>query len=238
MTFLIPCAGLGTRFHSNIPKPLIEVWGGRPMLELVLDNLRQQEDHRFICCILKEHELKFNLSQEIKKFAPYVEIHIIEKLSDGPASTCYDAKGLVDENDELIIINCDQIIEDFNIGRFLRFCHAHDYDGVLGTFFSRSPKNSYVKLDDKGLVVEAQEKKVLSEYATNGLHYWKRARYFFESYAAMAKKNCRTLNEFYVAPSYNYLINDGKRIGTYFFNEHYPIGIPSDLEYYKNLKTK
>jgi NDP-sugar pyrophosphorylase family protein len=238
MTFLIPCAGLGARFHSTIPKPLIQVLDGRPMLELVLENLRQQEDHRFVCCILKEHELKFNLSAEIKKFAPYVEICIIEKLSDGPASTCYEAKGLVDQDDELIIINCDQIIEDFDIQAFLRFCHRHDHDGVLGTFFSRSPKNSYVKLNDSGLVVEAQEKKVLSEYATNGLHYWKRARYFFDSYVSMVKKNARTLNEFYVAPSYNYLINDGKKIGAYFFNEHYPIGIPSDLDYYKNLKIK
>ena len=238
MTFLIPCAGLGARFHSNIPKPLIEVLEGRPMLELVLENLRQQEDHRFICCILKEHDLKFNLSQEIKKFAPYIDICIVEKLRDGPASTCYEARGIIDEHDELIIINCDQIIEDFNIKEFLRFTHSHDYDGVLGTFFSRSPKNSYVKLNDDGLVVEAQEKKVLSEYATNGLHYWKRASYFFESYCIMVEKNARTLNEFYVAPSYNYLINDGKRIGAYHFNEHYPIGIPSDLEYYKNLKTK
>lgn len=238
MTFLIPCAGLGTRFHSDMPKPLIEVLLGRSMLDLVLENLRQQEDHRFICCILKEHEFKFNLSYEIKKFAPYVEIYIIEELSDGPASTCYEAKNIVDDNDELIIINCDQIIEDFNVGRFLQFCYAHNYDGVLGTFFSRSPKNSYVKLDDNGLVVEAQEKRVLSEYATNGLHYWKKACYFFESYRAMADKNCRTLNEFYVAPSYNYLINDGRRIGAYFFNEHYPIGIPSDLEYYKDLKRK
>ena len=53
MTFLIPCAGLGVRFHSKIPKPLIEVLDGRPMLELVLENLRQRENDRFICCILK-----------------------------------------------------------------------------------------------------------------------------------------------------------------------------------------
>ena len=238
MTFLIPCAGLGTRFHSNIPKPLIEVLGNRPMLELVLENLRQREDDRFICCILKEDDQNFNLSQEIKKFAPYVDIHVVEELKDGPASTCYEAIDLVDQNDELIIINCDQIIEDFNIESFLRFTHSYDYDGVLGTFFSRSPKNSYVKLNDDGLVVEAQEKKVLSEYATNGLHYWKKASYFFDSYRIMVEKNARTLNEFYVAPSYNYLINDGKKIGFYHFNEHYPIGIPSDLKYYKNLKTK
>ena len=153
MTFLIPCAGLGTRFHSDMPKPLIEVLLGRSMLDLVLENLRQQEDHRFICCILKEHEFKFNLSYEIKKFAPYVEIYIIEELSDGPASTCYEAKNIVDDNDELIIINCDQIIEDFNVGRFLQFCYAHNYDGVLGTFFSRSPKNSYVRIEDNWLCV-------------------------------------------------------------------------------------
>ena len=75
----------------------------------------------------------------------------------------------------------------------------------------------------------------MSNYATNGLHYWSKAKYFYESCDEMFSRNDRVLNEFYVAPSYNYMIQNGKKVVQYFFNEHHPIGIPRDLEKFKKL---
>ena len=40
-------------------------------------------------------------------------------------------------------------------------------------------------------------------------------------------------NEFYIAPSYNYLIKNGKKILPFFYNLHYPIGTPEDLLKYQ-----
>lgn len=236
MNFLIPCAGLGKRFNSNFPKLLIDVLG-KTMIENVLINLHQDKNDKFICCILKEHENNFKISKKIKDFfSGNINFVFIDKLKDGPAKTCYEAKDYFDQEEDLIITNCDQIIEDLNVEKIKKFAIKNNLDGIIGTFFSNSPKNSYIKINDNGYVIEVKEKLIISNYATNGLHYWKKAKFFFNSCDEMFLKNDRVLNEFYVAPSYNYLINDGKKIGHYYFNEHYPIGTPEDLNNYINKK--
>ena len=50
----------------------------------------------------------------------------------------------------------------------------------------------------------------------------------------MIKKNIRTNNEFYVAPVYNYMIDDKKTIGLYdITGKMFGLGTPEDLELYK-----
>lgn len=233
MNYLIPCAGLGRRFgNSTVPKPLIDV-NGKYMLQSVIENLHQEDSDRFICCILKEHDDKFNISEKVKKVCDAdIEFVTINHLTEGPAKTCYMAKEFINVDQDLVITNCDQIILDYDITMFKLYVLKHRYDAILGTFFSRSPKNSFVKLGDNGLVTEVKEKQVLSEFASNGFHYWNKAVDFFESCDKMFNKNDKTLNEFYVAPSFNYLINEGKKVGHFFFNWHFPIGIPEDLQNY------
>lgn len=236
LNVLIPSAGLGKRFNSNIPKPLLDVHG-KPMLVRVLENFNQIKNINFFVCILKEHENTFKIKENIKQFIDIpINYVIIDVLQDGPAKSCYLSKPYINDEDPLIIVNCDQIIFDLNLKNFLNFANRNDADGVVGTFFSNSPKNSYIKLNDSGFVVQIKEKEILSNYATNGLHYWKKSKYFFDSCDIMFSKNDKTLNEFYVAPSYNYMINEGMKVLQYFFNEHFPIGIPEDLERFKKLK--
>lgn len=238
MTIIIPSAGLGKRFHTDTPKPLLEVVDGKPMLQVVLENIAQDPSHRVIVTILQEHDLKHNLADKILSFAN-VDVKILPVLTDGPACTVAQTIQAcnVNRNDELIVTNCDQVIEDFNMSNFLRFCHRNNYDGVIGTFFCPNAKNSFVKMNDRGLVTEAREKQIISEYATNGFHYWKYAGDFEGSFFEMIEAHDTAMGEYYISHSYNYLIQDGKRIGTYHFNEHYPIGIPEDLEKYRSIKN-
>jgi hypothetical protein len=56
---------------------------------------------------------------------------------------------------------------------------------------------------------------------------------FVESAEKMIEANETYNNEFYIAPSYNYLVKDGKKILPFFYNLHYPIGTPEDLQKYK-----
>ena len=84
-------------------------------------------------------------------------------------------------------------------------------------------------------MVEVKEKIVISNLATNGLHYWKHGKYFVKSAEEMIAQNDRYNGEFYVAPTYNYLIKDGKKVLPYFFNLHFPIGVPEDLEKYQSI---
>lgn len=222
LQIVIPSAGRGERFHSSKfsePKPLIK-WNDKNMIEHVVDNF--SGDSKIIIICRKEHNIKIESAKILE----------VDKFTDGPASTAFLSKDSLDLDSELLITNCDQIIKDWRQDEFLFF--ARKYDGVIGCYISNSPKNSYVKVDDENLVTEVKEKVVISSIATNGLYYWKKAKYFFESYDEMVKNNDRTNGEFYVGPAYNFFIQKGYKVGVYMFNQHFPIGTPEDLEKYLN----
>lgn len=225
MHIVILAAGRGSRFNGSEfvkPKPLIE-WDGKTMTEHVIDNFKNPNTE--ITVIKRDwHEIKDD----------GVRLISIDYTTEGPASTAYLAKQHINMDDELVIVNCDQIIIDWNQNNFLNF--SRNYDGVLGCFISNKNKNSYVKIDDNNLVIDVKEKEVISNIATNGLHYWRKALYFYESYEQMFRNKDKTNNEYYVAPSYNYMIKKNMKVGIFMFNQHFPIGTPEDLREYLKLK--
>ena len=237
INILIPMAGAGFRFTSagyKKYKPFIEV-NEDTMIREVIRNLNCPE-YRFIFIInieqISKEEFESHLSEENNL---EYKIITVDKITEGPACSALVAKEYINNEDPLIIINCDQIIWDFNPSYIDSFVRVTEADGFLGCFLSSSKKNSYIKVDPNGEVLEVKEKIVISNLATNGLHYWKHGRYFVESVEEMISHNDRYNGEFYVAPTYNYLIKRGKKILPYFFNLHFPIGIPEDLKKYQSI---
>ena len=232
---IIPMAGEGKRFSDigyTIPKPFIPV-NKKPMVQAVVENLDIDGKHIFI--IQKKHSVGNSLQTFLKALKPDSVVIEIDELTEGPASTALLASEYIDNDVPLIIVNCDQMIHDFDVNKLLEFCDKNQADGILGAFISSSKKNSYMKLDPQGEVIEVKEKIVISNTATNGLHFWKHGKDFVSSASEMIKAGERYNNEFYIAPTYNYLIKDGKKILPFFYNLHWPIGVPEDLNKYKEL---
>ena len=238
MNLLMPMAGRGDRFKRggfNVPKPLVSV-AGQSMVSRAINNLYHPEI-RFIFAILKDHAVQYNLDFILKDMVD-CDIIYVDEVTSGPASTCLLAEDLINTLDSLCIVNVDQIIEDLDWNDFWKFADtktetARHLSGVLGTFDSQHPKNSYARVDEIGLVVEVKEKEVISPVATNGLHYWSCGDSFVWSAKEMIARNDRSNGEFYIAPTFNYLIEVGCAIGTYHFNKHFPIGTPGDLLVYE-----
>ncbi len=231
---IIPMAGAGKRFSDvgyDIPKPYIPV-NGKPMVQSVVENLNIDSRHIFI--IQKQHAVDNDLQLFLESIKPGCVVIEVDELTEGPACTALLAEEYIDDS-PLIIVNCDQMIHDFDVNKLLEFCDKNEADGILGAFISSSKKNSYMKLDPQGEVTEVKEKIVISNIATNGLHFWKNGKNFVSSVKEMIKVGERYNNEFYIAPSYNYLIKDGKKILPFFYNLHWPIGVPEDLNKYKQL---
>lgn len=232
MNIIIPMAGLGSRFpRSQYPtKPLIDV-NGKPMIIRAVESLALDGKYYFV--IRKDKSV-----EEIKnKVSSIVDCTFIEidHITEGPAITALMCKEFLDKEDELVIANCDQIME-WNSKLFLH--NARLYDGCIVTYHSDTPKNSYARLDRKGNVVEVKEKEVISNISLNGIHYWHRAQYFIDSANEMIEANDRAPNnEFYVAPTYNYMIKQGLNIGIFHIpnEQHNAVGTPEDLiAYLKN----
>ena len=232
---LIPLAGAGYRFTAQgyTFKPFIRVIQDS-MIREVIENLKHP-DYRFIFIINQEQISEKDFSQHIQDLGVDFRVVSAEKLTQGPACSALLAKEHINNETPLIIVNCDQIIKDYKAEFLQEFAQVTDCDGFLGCFISSSKKNSYVKVDPNGEIVELREKVVISNLATNGLHYWKHGKFFVDSAEEMIAKEDRYNNEFYIAPTYNYLIKQGKKVLPYFFNLHFPIGTPEDLEKFQKI---
>ena len=234
---VIPMAGLGSRFRDagfEKPKMLIDI-NGVPMIEKVLSSL--DVEGRYIFIIRKE-EYSDDLCLILKSAKPDCIIKEIEYTTSGPASTVYLAEEYINNSSELIVANCDQIMW-WNGRLFLNYCKYNtELDGVLVTYNNNTSKNSYAKIDKTGSVVCVREKEVISNISLNGIHYWKRGDFFVDSYLAMVELEDMAENgEYYVGPTYNYMIKAGKTVGIYHIPEiqHHAVGTPEDLrEYIRN----
>jgi len=226
MNILLPIAGLGSRFSKvgfELPKPLIKV-EGKPMIQCAIESLGVQGNYIFI---IRDNE---TLKLHLQSMYPDSNIISINYLTDGPASTCLLAKEQINNKQPLLIANCDQIMW-WNSLAFTSFLNSCPYDGLVVTYNEDTPKNSYVKLDKNGLAVRIAEKEVISNVSLNGIHYWKNGSDFINSAEVMIKDNERYNNEFYVGPTYNTLIKQGKKIGVYHIpnEQHHAVGTPEDL---------
>ena len=234
MQIIIPMAGAGSRFSQagyQLPKPLIDV-AGEPMISRVIDNLGANHQYWFIVQKQVWADHAPQLSQVAEKCYHHTFL-LTEGLTQGAAETCLKAERMLDPEEPLMIANCDQL-QDWDQHHFYDWYVRTPSDGTIITFYSNSIKNSYVKIDNLGWVVEAREKEVISNLATTGVYLWRKAKYFTRAANDMISRNIRVNNEFYVCPTYNLNLAMGHKINTYHINKHWPIGTPEDLNLYLN----
>jgi len=238
MRVVIPMAGRGKRFKDagySVPKPLITIYD-MPMIELVVNNLKIKGEYIFVCH--KEHYTKYKLENLLTSIKPNCRVLLVDKITGGQASTVLVAKDFINNDDELVISNTDELVK-WNSQLFLSFMRENNADGGVVTFNSTNPKWSFVKINDNGDIVKVEEKKPISNIATAGIYYFKKGKFFVEAAEKMIEKNIRTNNEFYVAPTYNEMISDGKKILSYPIAEMHGLGTPEDVDkFVKNPSFK
>jgi len=240
MNIIIPMGGNGSRFpRDKYPhKPLIDIYG-KPMIVRALESLRLKGNYHFIIRQDENTEKVKDIIQNSVGLSRFIEI---DKTTEGPACSALLFEDYINNDEELVIANCDQIMEwDSKI--FLQV--ASNYAGCVVTYYSTTDKNSYIKINSKGLGVELREKVVISNIGLNGIHYWRKGKYFVHSARMMMNQNDRAPNgEFYIAPTYNYMIKYGHSVGIYHIpnEQHHAVGDPEDLEkylkHYENIQNK
>jgi dTDP-glucose pyrophosphorylase len=228
-------AGLGSRFAKagfTLPKPLIEI-ESHPMIRLVINNLLPTCEHRFIFVCQRQHLIQYDLEQKLKQWSANCEIIAIEGITEGAACTVLRASHLIDNDAPLMIANSDQWI-DMDINDYLDFIHQENLDGLIMTMTADDPKWSFVQFDSDKKICAVVEKQVVSNEATVGIYNFRTGKSFCNAAKKMIANNFRVNGEFYVAPIYNELIAENKKIGIYNIGEEsngmYGLGIPADLE--------
>ncbi|MGC3989960.1 MAG: glycosyltransferase family 2 protein [Chthoniobacteraceae bacterium] len=242
LNIVIPMAGRGSRFANagfTIPKPLIPV-GGRPMIEWVIENVRPERSHRFHFLCLKEHlETYPEVPRTLREICPGCEIIEVAQVTQGAACTVLLAREFIDNANPIMIANSDQIV-DLPINEYLSVGDEPGVAGEIMTFWSDHPKWSYCRMRENGDVGELVEKQVVSNEATVGIYNFAHGADFVRAADAMIAKDLRVNGEFYVAPVYNQLIEEGDRIVVAQTGREgdgmYGLGIPEDLAYFKTTQ--
>jgi NDP-sugar pyrophosphorylase family protein len=224
---VIPLAGEGSRFKEvyKLPKPLIPV-NGVPMITRAIESLGIMGHYHFV---VKDNEYLTDTVKAIASVCNDFNLTTVKETTKGAACSALLFKEFIDNDDELIIANCDQIMNWYS---YSALSYMRGYDGAVVVFDSNDIKHSYVRLE-KGYAKQFAEKNVISNTALTGIHYWKHGKYFVDSATKLVESKNTTNNEFYISSTYNYLVDDLK-IGTYKVSnaEFHPIGTPYDLEKY------
>jgi NDP-sugar pyrophosphorylase family protein len=232
LNIVVPMAGRGQRFADagyTLPKPLIPVHGV-PMIQLVIANLAPRVAHRFHFLIQREHAERHQLDASLKRWAPGCTVTFVDEVTQGAACTVLLARSSIDNQDALMIANCDQYV-DASIDDYL--ASMKEAPGLIMTMWADDPKWSFARLDAGGRVTEVVEKVVVSNEATVGIYNFRRGADFVRAAESMIDQDLRVNGEFYVAPTYNQLISEGLHPAIFNIGRvgagMYGLGIPTDL---------
>lgn len=233
---IIPMAGLGSRFQKEgftVPKQLIRVKENH-LIDISLSCLKTDECN-LIFIIRDEHVYNFRMDEILKqKFGNDIKVIVLYHLTRGSVESCLYAKEYIDNDAPLIIHTLDI---EFSPEYDPYDMYLNSADGIILTFKSNSTNYSYAKTVN-AKVVETAEKKAISSDACVGIYGFNRGSDFVKYAEKMIALDIRTNNEFYIAPLYNLLIEDGLKIITKPVEKMLVFGTPDEYRFYKNNAIK
>lgn len=225
MIAVVPMAGRGSRYTNQgyeTPKPLISV-AGKPMVTWALKSLDGIGISKYIFVALQEHENEFHLTELLKKRVEGESYFIfLKEVTEGQLSTVLAAKHLLNRGEDVLIASSDTLV----LGNLAQDIKASSWDGIISVANLPGEQWSFARTNEAGQVVEVAEKKKISDHASTGLYYFRRAEDLIEFGEEMIRNNERTRGEFYVIPVYQKMIEAGKQIGISGVREMWDMGTP------------
>lgn len=237
LVYVIPMAGLGTRFLKAgyaLPKYMLEVRGAT-VFEHSLRSL-PQEAGKLVFVALKAHQEEHGLEAFIDGALARLawraerELLLLDAPTSGQAESVLKARDAVPQDAELAIYNIDTHFKSATLAAALGD-PAKKLDGLLGAFplRERDPKWSFAALRPDGTVSATAEKEQISDHALTGFYHFTRAGDFFGAAGEALAHGELARGELYVAPLYNALIAAGRRFALDHAEEIVPLGTPEDL---------
>lgn len=227
-------AGEGSRFARTgqlLPKPLIEV-DGMPMFIRAARSLPLEYASEIIFPVLKRHIDEFQINDRILNEFQGLPVRVLalDRCTRGQAETVRLAINNCSTTESLVVFNSDSAFEA-DLHRQLMGLDQNTA-GALQYFHSDHPRWSFMRLNADGNVIETAEKKVISNYASTGLYYFKSIGDFMVEFDQLEVH----AGELYIAPMYNSMIRKGHRIAALPLGRYFCFGTPEDLTAHMNGK--
>lgn len=241
-TIVITMAGLGSRFRAAgyaVPKYEIEA-KGKTLFDWSLTSLANfiGADTRVVFVCLAENQSKPFVTRRCNELG-IEDFHVVEipALTDGQATSAYISRAAWLGDSSLMIYNIDTYVEPSSLRPEMI---ASDADGWIPCVKVPGDHWSFVRLNDLGYADLVTEKKRISDLASIGLYWFRRASDFTTAYELNFEESSRLVNgERYIAPLYNTLIERGCRITASAIPAHtvHVLGTPAELDIFLRDKT-
>lgn len=237
---VIPMAGLSSRFFKagyTKPKYMLEAHGQSLFSHAVSSFAAYFQQESFLFIVRDVLGTVEFIKQEIAALSiKNAHIFILDKETRGQAETVY--LGLQS------LPLCNEAVTIFNIDTFRpAFRHPQkiaEWDGYLEVFAGEGDNWSFAKpLNNSSTkVVETAEKRPISNLCSTGLYYFESIDLFNMAYCDYLGKSASEWEkgELYIAPLYNYLINEKKNIHYHLIERDEVVfcGVPDEyLEFLK-----
>ena len=235
INLLIPIAGKGSRFLDQgyvLPKQLLFA-GKKQCMDWSLGSFNL-DDFNLIFIIRDEHIYNFSYDKILKsKYGPEVTVVSLKEITRGSVESCLAAESWIDNDIPLTIFTMDVMFNPV----VSKLTFDNQSDGALLTFKSNSPAYSYAQIEGE-LVTKTAEKEVISNNAIVGVYHFNKGSDFVRYAKIMIEMNLVTKGEFYLAPLYNLMIKDKKRIKVSTIEEMHLFGTPEELSFFENYSLR
>ena len=234
MKLILPMAGNGQRFFDDgydLPKPLIDI-KGKPMFVRVIENLWLGDNIKPWCIVRQDHVNEYEIDKRILEHYPDAHIIIIPGTTEGAACTVRLATNVLG-GEPMMVANCDQLML-WDPKEFYEKIESNLHPGGLIPVFEpnhNEPKHSYVDVNAYDELLVLKEKEIISNLATVGVYYFGDESKWIKAHEEQMKQNDRTNNEFYLAPTYNYI---KESVGIFRVDKMIGMGTPEELNEFKN----
>ena len=234
MKLILPMAGNGQRFFDDgydLPKPLIDI-KGKPMFVRVIENLWLGDNIKPWCIVRQDHVNEYEIDKRILEHYPDAHIIIIPGTTEGAACTVRLATNVLG-GEPMMVANCDQLML-WDPKEFYEKIETNLHPGGLIPVFQpnhNEPKHSYVDVNAYDELLVLKEKEIISNLATVGVYYFGDESKWIKAHEEQMKQNDRTNNEFYLAPTYNYI---KESVGIFRVDKMIGMGTPEELNEFKN----
>ncbi|WP_276784874.1 glycosyltransferase family 2 protein [Thalassolituus oleivorans] len=239
---VIPMAGMSSRFFRagyTIPKYMLDAHGASLFSHCVGSFKQYFLSESFLFIIRDVYDTKNFVDAECKKLGIIdYQIVTLNNETRGQAETVYLGleRSTFSKSCSITIFNIDTIRLNFSYPKFI-----DSIDGYLEVFKGSGDNWSFAKEDSEnpGKVIETAEKNPISDLCSNGLYFFKSADLYIKYFKIMESNGEKGLakGELYIAPMYNYLINDNLNIAYDLVNKDDIIFSGTPDEYTEFLKS-
>ena len=214
---------------GNYPLCLTEI-NGATVLQHLVQKCEGIGINRFVASFKKSDIDEFHLDSILKVLSPLANIVSTEGSTRGAACTALLAVDFINNDEELLIINCNELIDVDPLTVVNKFRNRKLDAGTI-TFSSVHPRYSYVRLSKDELVIEAAEKRPISRHATAGFYWFARGSDFVRAAQSMIRKDAAVNGRYYICPVLNEMVLEQRRVGTFSIdtNQYRPLKTPRQI---------